>query len=98
MERFMGIEEARAKLGDLAQEVEQRGEPVVLTKRGRPLAVLLNRDDYGRFKLAETAAARTELGRRLAKVRRSVKGTALKRRVVDEAIAAVRRARTPPSQ
>lgn len=37
MERFMGIEEARGKLGDLAQAVEQRGEPVVLTKRGRPL-------------------------------------------------------------
>jgi len=93
MERFMGIEEARGKLGDLAQAVEQRGEPVVLTKRGRPLAVLLSRDEYGRFKLSETAAARAELERHLAKVRRSVKGAALKRSVVDEAIAAVRRAR-----
>jgi prevent-host-death family protein len=93
MERFMGIEEARGKLGDLAQEVEQRGEPVVLTRRGRPLAVLLSRDEYGRFKLSETAAARAELERHLAKVRHSVRGTALKRSVVDEAIAAVRRAR-----
>ena len=89
----MGIEEARGKLGDLAQEVEERGEAVVLTKRGRPLAVLLNRDEYGRFKHAETAAARAELERYLAKVRRSVKGEALKRSVVDQAIAAVRRAR-----
>lgn len=39
------------------------------------------------------AAARAELERYLAKVRRNVKGTALKRSVVDEAIAAVRRAR-----
>jgi prevent-host-death family protein len=93
MERFMGIEEARGKLGDLAQEVEERGEAVVLTKRGRPLAVLLSRDEYGRFKLAETAAARAELERYLAKVRRNVKSTALKRSVIDEAMAAVRRAR-----
>ena len=93
MERFMGIEEARGKLGELAREVEERGEPVVLTKRGRPLAVLLNRDEYGRFKLAETASARAEVERYLVKVRRNVKGTALKRSVVDEAIAAVRRAR-----
>lgn len=93
MERFLGVEEARAKLGELAQEVEERGEPVVLTRRGRPLAVLLSRDEYGRFKLAETAAARAELERYLAKARRKVRGAALRRSVVSEAIAAVRRAR-----
>lgn len=93
MERFLGVEEARGKLGQLAEEVAARGEPIVLTRRGRPLAVLLSRDEYSRFKLAETAAARAELERYLLEVRRKTKAARLKRSVVDEAIAAVQRAR-----
>lgn len=74
-------------------DVSASGEPVVLTRRGRVLAVLLGRDEYTRFKRAESAAARAELERYLIDVRRRVKAGRLKRSVVDEAIGAIRRGR-----
>ncbi len=93
MERFLGVEEARGKLGQLVADVAASGEPVVLTRCGRVLAVLLSREEYARFKRAETAAARAELERYLLEVRKKVRAGRLKRNVVDEAIGAIRRAR-----
>lgn len=48
----MGVEEARAKLGSIAGAVARGGRPVILTKRGRPLAVLISLDRYERVKRA----------------------------------------------
>jgi prevent-host-death family protein len=36
----VGIFEAKAKLSDLCGRVERRGERIVITRRGRPVAVL----------------------------------------------------------
>ena len=91
MERLLGIEEARARLGDVAEEVAVGGDPVVLTKRGRPLAVLVGTDEYSRLKEAVTAMSRAELEDRLAEVRKKVREAGLEPEVVDEAIAAARR-------
>ena len=41
MERTVGVEQARVHLGRLAEEVSERSEVIVLTRRGRPLAVLM---------------------------------------------------------
>lgn len=38
--------EARAHLSDLVDEVEQRHEHVVITRNGRPAAVVVSADEY----------------------------------------------------
>jgi antitoxin YefM len=91
MERFMGVEEARARLGRLVEEVAESGEPVALTKRGRPVAILVSSDEYARLKQTATREARDELGRRLEKVRRAVKAAGLDPSIVEDAVAAARR-------
>ncbi len=91
MERYIGIEEARGRLGRLADEVAEGGDAVVLSKRGRARAVLVDRDEYFRFKLASAQEAREELGRALAEARRSIAEAGLDPSVVDEAVDAARR-------
>ncbi len=91
MDRFMGVEEARTHLGRLVEEIAASGEPVSLTKRGRPLATLVSSEEYARLKQAATRGAREDLSRRLAEVRRAVRTAGLDVSVVEEAIAAARR-------
>ncbi len=91
MERYLGIEEARAKLGSLADEVAEGGEAVVLSKRGRARAVLVDRDEYLRFKLSTAKEAREELARVLEETRRRIDEAGLDSSLVDEAVDAARR-------
>ncbi len=90
MERIIGVEEARGRLGSLAEEVSVGSESIVLTKRGQALAVLVSRDEYARLKEASTRLVRAELQGRLAEIRESVRRAGLKPEVVDEAIAMAR--------
>ena len=91
MERSLGIEEARARLGQLAADVSSGGEPIVLTKRGQSLAVMISRDEYSRLKESASRLIRQELEGRLVEVRRRVEEAGLQPDAVDEAIAAARR-------
>lgn len=49
-ERYVGVEEARAQLGLIATTVARGGAPVIITKRGRPLAVLINLERFEQMK------------------------------------------------
>jgi len=89
-EQFVGVEEARARLGQLAEQVAQ-GQEVWLTKRGRPLAVLLGRDDYDRLRATATRAERAELAEQVAEARRRVAEADLDPEIIDEAVTAARR-------
>lgn len=40
--RTVSVQEARAKLGDLVDIARLAGEPTMITKHGRPAAVLVN--------------------------------------------------------
>ena len=91
MERYLGIEEARGQLGRLADEVAEGGDAVILSKRGRAQAVLVNREEYYRFKLDATREAREELARVLEETRRRIAASGLDPAVVDEAVDAARR-------
>jgi len=91
MERFVGVEDARGSLGQLVDDVAASGDVVALTKRGKPLAVLVSREEYMRLKLSETDQARTELREALGVARTKVTAAGLDPGVVDEAIAAARR-------
>jgi antitoxin YefM len=90
MEKIVGVEEARAKLGSLLEEVAGGGEPIVLAKRGQAIGVLLSREEYSRLKMAATRRVRSELQGSLNETRRRIKEAGLDSTSVDEAIAAVR--------
>ncbi|MGH3342101.1 MAG: type II toxin-antitoxin system Phd/YefM family antitoxin [Carbonactinosporaceae bacterium] len=91
MERFVGVEEARGTLGRLAEDVARGEETVWLTKHGRPLAVLVSRDEYARLRQQATQVERAELAELLAESRRRAAEAGVDTSVVDEAIDAARR-------
>ncbi len=90
-ERFVGVEQARGQLGRLVEEVAGGADPIALTKRGQPLAVLVNRDEWQALQQLVRAEARDELRRRLRQVRRRVASAGLDPTAVDEAIEAARK-------
>lgn len=91
MARSIGVEEARARLGRLAEEVAAADDAVVLTRRGRALAVLLSPAEYERLQESRRRLAQVELAARLGEVRERVAAAGLDVSVVEEAIAAARR-------
>ncbi len=90
MERFVGVEEAREMLGRLVDEVAAGGDTVGLTKRGRPLAVLMSRDEYVRLKLAGTQQARRELAMLLEGIRDRLGDGGIDPDAIEAAITAAR--------
>jgi prevent-host-death family protein len=92
MERTIGVDKARAKLGQIAEEVATDDESVVLTHRGEAVAVLVSPAEYDRLIETRRQVAREELRSRLAQVRKSVADAGLDVSMVDEAITAARAA------
>jgi prevent-host-death family protein len=92
MERTIGVDKARARLGQLADEIVAEDEAVVLTRRGQAVAVLISPADYDELLELRRRLAREELQARLAEVRASVASAGLDVSVVDEAIEAARAA------
>jgi prevent-host-death family protein len=92
VERAIGLDKARGKLGQLAEEVRAENAPVVLMRRGEPLAVLVSPAEYERLTAADRRASAEHLQARLIEVRNTVREAGLDVAVVDEAIAAARAA------
>jgi antitoxin YefM len=92
MERTIGVDKARARLGQLADEIVAEDEAVVLTRRGQAVAVLISPAEYEALLELRRTLARDELQARLAEVRASVASAGLDVSVVDEAIEAARAA------
>ena len=92
VERTIGLDKARGKLGQLAEEVRADNAPVVLVRRGEPLAVLVSPAEFERLTAADRRAAAQQLQARLSDVRDTVHKAGLDVAVVAEAIAAARAA------
>ena len=92
MERTIGVDKARAKLGEIADEIAADDEAVVLTRRGQPVAVLVSPSEYDSLVESRRRIAREDLQARLGEVRESVAAAGLDVSVVDEAITAARAA------
>ncbi len=90
-ERFVGVEQARGQLGRLVDDVAGGSDAISLTKRGRPVAMLVNRDEWEALRGMVRAEARDELARRLAQLRERVSDAGLDPATVDEAIEAARK-------
>src|SRR6266545_1824977 len=46
MEKIIPISELQAQAKRIVESVKQTGDPVVITQRGRPAALLVNYEDY----------------------------------------------------
>jgi antitoxin YefM len=92
MERTIGVDKARAKLGEIADEIAADDEAVVLTRRGQAVAVLVSPSEYDSLLESRRRLAREDLQARLAEVRKNVAAAGLDVSVVDEAITAARSA------
>ena len=56
--KTLSLSEAKAKLSGLVEDVERRDEEVVITRNGRPAAVLVSPDEFDSWK--ETLAIRAD--------------------------------------
>jgi len=90
MEKIIGVDEARAKLGTLVKEVSNYGRSVVITRRSKDQAVLIGRDEYIKLREIEAENARIKLGDVIKKIRDFIKEEGLSAEEVEEAIKAVR--------
>jgi prevent-host-death family protein len=57
MVRMMSTHEARANFGDLLGSVYYTGEPVMVARKGRPMAVLVSPADFARLQALDAARA-----------------------------------------
>ena len=73
--KTMSLSEAKSKLSSLVDAVGDRDEEIVITRNGRPAAVLISPDEFDSWK--ETVAVRSDL-ELTAEVRKGLK--ALERR------------------
>ncbi len=58
--KTLSLSEAKTKLSGLVDEVSRRDEEVVITRNGRPAAVLVSADEYDSWQ--ETNAVRADAG------------------------------------
>lgn len=58
--KTLSLSEARMHLGDVVDRVERTDREVVITRNGRPAAVLVSPDEYHGWK--ETVAVREDAG------------------------------------
>ena len=56
--KTLSLSDAKANLSGLVDEVEGRDEEIVITRNGRPAAVLVSSDEYESWK--ETIAVRSD--------------------------------------
>jgi antitoxin YefM len=68
--KTMSLSEAKSKLSSLVDAVERTDEEIVITRNGRPAAVLVSPDEFDGWK--ETVAVRTDAGL-LADVKKGLK-------------------------
>lgn len=50
MAKTLSLSEVKTRLPELVAEVQEREEEVIVTKNGRPAAILMNIDEYTRLK------------------------------------------------
>lgn len=70
MTRILPITEVKARLPELVTSVEDREEEIVVTRKGKPAAVLVNHAEYERLKETVDVLSDPELMRQIRLSRR----------------------------
>ena len=72
--KTLSLSEVKAKLSELVDEVESRDERIVITRKGRPAAVLVSQDDLDSWQetleITSDRALMTEIRRGIRQIRR----------------------------
>jgi antitoxin YefM len=70
MTRTLPISEVKARLPELVTGVEEREDEVVVTRKGKPAAVLVNHAEYARLKETLEVLSDPDLMRQIRRSRR----------------------------
>lgn len=82
--KTLSLSEAKAKLSGLVEAVESRDEEVVITRNGRPAAVLVSTDEYDSWKETREIMADKAFMREIRAGLRAAKRGKLRRYTLDE--------------
>lgn len=82
--RTLPLSEVKAKLSGLVEAVERRDEEVMITRNGRPAAVIVSADEYESWKETREIMADKELMREIRAGLRAAKRGKLRRYTLDE--------------
>ena len=70
MSKTMPISEVKTRLPELVSGVEEREEEIVVTRNGKPAAVLVNYDEYERLKDTLDVLSNPELMKQIGQSKR----------------------------
>ena len=85
MTRTLPLSEVKIKLSRLVQDIIRRGDEVIITRNGKPVAVLLNAEEYDSWKETEEIKANPELMKEIREGLKAIQSGKLKRHYsVDE--------------
>jgi len=90
MENIMNVESARRILGDLISQVNENKQPVIITRRSKEKAILLDYDEYVRLQSLVEKTKEYQLIEALERIRQAVAVEGIPCEAVDEAIREVR--------
>ncbi|MFH0801024.1 MAG: type II toxin-antitoxin system Phd/YefM family antitoxin [bacterium] len=90
LEYILGVEEARKNLGDLIVRVARKKQPVVITRRTKEKAVLVNYEEYKKLEEMAESVAANDVSLALKRIRRSVAAEGLSVETVEMSIREVR--------
>ena len=82
--KTLSLSEAKSRLSGLVDEVERRDEEVVITKNGRPAAVLVSPDEYESWKETQAIRSDRELMREIRSGLAALKARKAKLYTLDE--------------
>lgn len=77
MAKIIPLTEARATLSDLLDQIEDGGEHVVITRKGRPVALMLSPDEWESVEATLEVLGDPELVEQLTRGERDVEAGAL---------------------
>jgi len=86
MAKVLSVDKARPALGSLVDEVVNKREPVVITKRSGKVAVLISYEEFAALKALAEGKVKTRLREALRELRTAVRKSRLPVDLVEEAI------------
>ena len=82
--KTMSLSEAKAKLSSLVDSVEDRDEEIVITRNGRPAAVLISPDEFESWKETVVVRANAELSGEIKRNLKALKAGRARLYTLDE--------------
>jgi len=82
--KTMSLSEAKAKLSSLVDAIEEKDQEIVITRNGRPAAVLISPDEFDSWKETIAVRADLELTAEIRKGLKALKGKKARLYTLDE--------------